>query len=70
MAAIKKAYFDAPGGQLHYRYLFTIKAAKKPPCVFLHMSASSSRHYESMMKVHADKGRDCYAPDMLGYVVL
>jgi hypothetical protein len=34
------------------------------------MSASSSRHYESMMKVHADKGHDCYAPDMLGYVVL
>jgi hypothetical protein len=64
MVVIKKAYFDAPDGQLHYRYLFTIKAAKKPPCVFLHMSASS------MMKVHADKGHDCYAPDMLGYVVL
>jgi pimeloyl-ACP methyl ester carboxylesterase len=70
MAAIKKAYFDAPDGQLHYRYLLSTQDAKKPPCVFLHMSASSSRHYKSMMKVHADRGHDCYAPDMPGYVVL
>jgi pimeloyl-ACP methyl ester carboxylesterase len=70
MAAIKKAYFDAPEGQLHYRYLHTTKDANKPPCVFLHMSTSSSRHYESMMKFHADKSHDCYAPEMPGYAVL
>ncbi|KAE9365114.1 hypothetical protein N431DRAFT_96063 [Stipitochalara longipes BDJ] len=66
MNPIKKAYFDAPDGQLHYRYLLTNQVPKKATCVFLHMSANSSRHFEAMMKFHSARGHDCFAPDMPG----
>lgn len=66
MSSIKKAYFNAPDGQLHYRFLLTTQSPKKAPCVFLHMSANSSRHFETIMKLHAARGHDCFAPDMPG----
>ncbi|PMD31763.1 hypothetical protein L207DRAFT_536730 [Hyaloscypha variabilis F] len=41
MPSIKKAYFDVPDGQLHYRYLLTDQNPKKVPCVFLNIFGSS-----------------------------
>ncbi|PMD57787.1 alpha/beta-hydrolase [Hyaloscypha bicolor E] len=41
MSSIKKAYFNAPDGQLHYRFLLTTQSPKKAPCVFLHIFGSS-----------------------------
>lgn len=63
---IKKAYFDAPDGQLHYRMCFSDATVKKDPIVFLHMSASNGGHFAPLMKLYADSGHDCYAPDMPG----
>jgi len=65
---IKRAFWDAPEGQIHYRCIFTTATEKKAPVLFLHQSASSSRPYLSMMKEYAERGHDCYAPDMPGLV--
>ncbi|KAF4630885.1 hypothetical protein G7Y89_g7249 [Cudoniella acicularis] len=64
---IKKAYFDAPEGQIHYRYVSGSGEEKELPCVFLHMSADSSGHFEKMLKLYAARGYDCYAPDIPGF---
>ncbi|KUJ21552.1 alpha/beta-hydrolase [Mollisia scopiformis] len=47
---IKRAFHDAPLGQIHYRYIFTSATEKKAPVVFLHQSASCGWCYQSMMK--------------------
>lgn len=63
---IKRAFWDAPEGQIHYRYILATAAEKKAPVVFLHQSASCGWAYQSMMKAYATRGHDCYAPDMPG----
>jgi pimeloyl-ACP methyl ester carboxylesterase len=65
---IKRAFYDAPKGQVHYRYILTDVEEKKAPVVFLHQSASCGWAYQSMMKEYALRGHDCYAPDMPGCV--
>jgi pimeloyl-ACP methyl ester carboxylesterase len=45
MDAIKKAYAETSGGQVHYRYL----AGLGTPIVFLHQTASSSAMYLKLM---------------------
>jgi hypothetical protein len=70
MSSIKRAYFETPDGQLHYRFLLTTHSPKKAPCIFLHMSADGSRYFETIMKLHAARGHDCYAPDMPRFVLL
>lgn len=62
---VKKAYYDSPNGQVHYRYCEAI-GSKKLPVLLLHMSAASSLYYEPLMKDLATCGHDCYAPDMPG----
>jgi hypothetical protein len=66
ISSIKKAYFNAPDGQLHYRFLLATQSPKKAPCAFLHMSANSSRHFEAIMKLRAAQDHDCFAADMPG----
>jgi pimeloyl-ACP methyl ester carboxylesterase len=68
LGVIKRAFWDAPQGQIHYRYILTTATEKKAPVVFLHQSASCGWAYQSMMKQYADRGHDCYAPDMPGSV--
>lgn len=68
---IRKAYYDTPEGEIHYRYLYASdKDASKAPIVFLHMTAVSGRYYEKLMKLCAAAGHDCFAPDMPGLVSL
>ncbi|KAH6662364.1 Alpha/Beta hydrolase protein [Halenospora varia] len=67
--SIKKAYFDTPSGQIHYRYIVPAPDTSKRemPCVFLHMSATSSQHYEKMLVLYAERGYSVWAPDMPGF---
>lgn len=68
-STVKKAYYDSPEGEIHYRYLFaTAKDALKAPILFLHMTAISGRYYEKLMQRCAAAGHDCFAPDMPGSV--
>lgn len=69
MAVLKRAFYDAPDGQIHYRYILTDATDKKTPIVFLHQSASCGWCYGTLMKRYAERGHDCYAPDMPGYVL-
>ncbi|KAE9362809.1 alpha/beta-hydrolase [Stipitochalara longipes BDJ] len=64
---IKRAFWDAPEGQIHYRYILTTATEKKAPVIFLHQSASCGWAYQSMMKQYAARGHDCFAPDMPGF---
>jgi hypothetical protein len=68
VGTIRKAFYDAPDGQILYRYLLTDATEKKAPIVFLHQSASCGQCYHTMMKEYAERGHDCYAPDMPGSV--
>jgi hypothetical protein len=69
--SIRKAYYDAPEGQIHYRYLpSTTKDATKSPILCFHMCPTSSLYFEELMIRCADEGYDCYAPDMPGLVFL
>lgn len=63
---IKKAYFDTPDGQLHYRTCLSKAATKKDQIVFLHMSASNGGHFAKLMTSSVNEGHDCFAPDMPG----
>jgi len=65
-SSVKKAYFDAPDGQIHFRKLLSTAEIKRNPVIFLHMSASDGGHFEPMMDVFAARGHDCFAPDMPG----
>lgn len=67
MATILKAYYNAPEGQIHYRYVLSASTTKKAPMIFMHQVASSSRMWETMMKEYSLRGHDCYAPDMPGF---
>lgn len=68
MVSIKKAYYDAPHGQVHYRYAIGSHGGHiKTPIVFLHMACSSSGCFEALMGQFAALGHDCYAPDMPGF---
>jgi len=63
----RKAYYDAPEGQVHYRYLpAATKNESKAPILLLHQSACSSVYYKEMIAILASKGHDVYAPDMPG----
>ncbi|RDW58428.1 hypothetical protein BP5796_12358 [Coleophoma crateriformis] len=67
-ATVRKSYYDAPEGEVHYRYLFaSAKDPAKAPILFLHMTAVSGRYYEKLMQRCAEAGHDCYAPDMPGF---
>ena len=66
VGVIKRAFWDAPEGQIHYRYIFMTAIEKKAPVVFLHQSASCGWSYQLMMKEYVERGHDCYAPDMPG----
>ncbi|CZR63459.1 uncharacterized protein PAC_13356 [Phialocephala subalpina] len=47
---VKKAYYETPAGQVHYRHLYaTIKDESKAPILFLHMTAISGQYYEPLM---------------------
>ncbi|KAH6664852.1 Alpha/Beta hydrolase protein [Halenospora varia] len=64
---IKRAFHDTPLGQIHYRYILTSNTPKKAPIIFLHQTASCGWVYQNMMKEYAERGHDCYAPDMPGF---
>ncbi len=64
MSSIKRAYFDLPWGQVHYR---TVAAdAALPVLLMLHQSPLSSRNYERLLPLLA---ADCrpYAIDTPGF---
>jgi pimeloyl-ACP methyl ester carboxylesterase len=63
---IKKAYADTPHGQIHYRFT-TAPQTNPHPIIFLHMSASSSDIFLSLMGTYASLGYACFAPDMPGF---
>lgn len=68
--SIKKAYLDTPDGQLHYVSLMpssSSSSAHDLPVLLLHMSASSSQCFHSMMQMLSRLGYACYAPDMPGF---
>lgn len=65
---IKRAFYDAPSGQIMYRYILASTNKNKAPVVFMHQSPSCGRCYESIMKEYAERGHDCYAPDMPGSI--
>ena len=67
---IKRAFYDAPLGQVHYRYILSSAKDKKAAVVFLHQSASCGWCYQTMMLEYAERGHDCYAPDMPGFVLI
>ncbi|RDW71396.1 hypothetical protein BP6252_07959 [Coleophoma cylindrospora] len=69
MVSIKKAYYDTPDGQIHYRYLHSSspEKAQQDPILLLHMSAASSLYFEPLMHRLAALGYDSYAPDMPGF---
>ncbi|EXJ80687.1 hypothetical protein A1O3_06971 [Capronia epimyces CBS 606.96] len=77
---VKGAYVDTAEGQLHYYYTLPSTTfgsssgsdsdsdgSPHPPILLLHMSASSSRCFHSMMVRLAALGYRCYAPDMPGF---
>ncbi|KAH8653071.1 Alpha/Beta hydrolase protein, partial [Tricladium varicosporioides] len=64
---IKRAFHDTTHGQIHYRYILTSATPKKAPLIFLHQTASCGWVYQNMMEEYAERGHDCYAPDMPGF---
>ncbi|EXJ90265.1 hypothetical protein A1O1_03364 [Capronia coronata CBS 617.96] len=70
--ALKAAYVDTPEGQIHYYHISPTSATSEDvssrlPIFLLHMSASSSRCFHSLMRSLAALGYSCYAPDMPGF---
>lgn len=63
VAAVRRAYADVAGGQLHYRYA---GQAGQPAVLLLHQSPSSSAMYELLMQGLADRFF-LVAPDMPGF---
>ena len=63
MMKIQRAYVEAGGGQIHYRWL---EGADETPIVFLHQTASSSAMYEKLMARLAGD-RPQYAFDTPGF---
>lgn len=61
---ISKGYADLPWGQLHFRAVGGATAG--PPLVLLHQSPLSSRNYERLLPLLADRCRP-YAIDSPGY---
>ena len=61
--AVRRAYADVPGGQVHYRYA---GEAGQPALLLLHQSPSSSAMYEPMMRLLADRFF-LVAPDTPGF---
>lgn len=59
---ITKAYADAPGGQIHYRFV----PGPGTPVVFLHQTASSGQMYSKAMERLAGE-RGLYAFDTPGF---
>lgn len=71
-AVTKKAYIDTADGQLHYHYSTPVSGLdagnyQRAPILLLHMSASSSQCFISMMQSLSEVGFACFAPDMPGF---
>ncbi|KFA79091.1 hypothetical protein S40288_07035 [Stachybotrys chartarum IBT 40288] len=64
--AVIKAYADTPLGQLHYCHSHP-RNPNGLPILLLHMSASSSKCFHSMMPALSALGYSCFAPDMPGF---
>ena len=69
---VGKSYVDTPAGQLHYRYSEPPKGSETANSTtgtifLLHMSASSSKCFESLMSSLSSLGYYCLAPDMPGF---
>jgi pimeloyl-ACP methyl ester carboxylesterase len=68
---ILKAYANTPLGQIHYRY--SIPHGSIPPkpagnnLLMLHMSATDSASFTSLMEYYTMAGYTCFAPDMPGF---
>lgn len=62
--AVAKGYVDLPWGQLHFRTVAGATAG--PPVVLLHQSPLSSRNYEAVLPLLAERCRP-YAVDTPGY---
>ncbi|KAF2703723.1 alpha/beta-hydrolase [Pleomassaria siparia CBS 279.74] len=71
---ILKAYLNTSLGQLHYRYYLPHPtpaplrtSAPRSPILLLHMSASSSLSFTTLIRSLSTLGHPCYAPDMPGF---
>src|SRR5687768_16322517 len=72
MALVKKAYLDMDHGQIHYHFSFPpgydlAHTRDSIPVLLLHMSASSSKSFISLMELLSSSGYRCFAPDMPGF---
>lgn len=64
---VRRAFFDARSGQLHFRRASpTLAAGDKTPIVLLHQSPLSSRMFSELLP-HLASDRVVYAPDTPGY---
>ena len=64
---VRRAFFDGPMGQLHYRRAAPLRAAGNPtPVVLLHQSPLSGRMFSELLPILASD-RVVYAPDTPGY---
>lgn len=66
---IRNRYFETPGGQVHCQISQPSEQARQngPPILLLHMSASSSKCWLSLMQELSSLGFSCFAPDMPGF---
>ncbi len=60
--AVKRGYFDGPGGQVHYR-----ETGAGTPVLFLHQSPLSSAQFVAVLRRFADLGFHALAIDMPGF---
>ena len=64
---VRRAFFDGPMGQLHYRRAAPLRAAGNlTPVVLLHQSPLSGRMFSELLPILASD-RVVYAPDTPGY---
>ncbi|KAK0649109.1 Alpha/Beta hydrolase protein [Cercophora newfieldiana] len=67
---ILKAYASTPHGQIHYRFSLPFPSHPSPsalPILLLHMSASSSASFTTLITTFTSLGYPCFAPDMPGF---
>lgn len=63
MRTIRRGYFDAPTGQVHYREA----GAGGRPLLLLHQSPISGAQFEAVLPLLAARGFHAVAPDMPGF---
>lgn len=63
MTSIRRGYFDAPTGQVHYR----VAGAGGRPLLLLHQSPISGSQFEAVLPRLAARGFHALAPDMPGF---